>query len=211
MYVHLTTHSAFSLQEGLTTPADLVQAAKACGMSALGLTDHHLLTGTIEFIKACKEFGIQPVIGLEIDLELGPIQLLATSIEGWSNLCRLSSSLALRDNPDAPCSLEMLFQYSKDLIALSENPQGLQDGFEDRLYIPLRNISNAGSLSARARNLGLPTVVAHPVYYQTPEQSRLQKTLAAIRLNQTVTTITQQALAPADAWFMPPKNYRRAL
>jgi DNA-directed DNA polymerase III PolC len=203
MYVHLTTHSAFSLQEGLMTPTDLVQAAKACGMSALGLTDHHLLTGTIEFVKACKDAGIQPVIGLEIDLEQGPLQLLATSTEGWSNLCRLSSVLALRDNPDAPCLLETLFQYSKDLIALCENPHGLQDGFEDRLYVPLRNISSAGSLSAQARNLGLPTVVAHPVYYQAPEQARLQKTLAAIRLNQTVTTISQTTLAPADAWFMP--------
>ncbi|KAA0254220.1 MAG: PHP domain-containing protein, partial [Chloroflexi bacterium] len=147
------------------TPTDLVQAAKACGMSALGLTDHHLLTGTIEFVKACKDAGIQPVIGLEIDLEQGPLQLMATSLEGWSNLCRLSSVLALRDHPDAPCLLEMLFQHSKDLIALSENPQGLlQEGFEDRLYVALRNVSSAGSLSAQARKLGLPTVVAHPVY-----------------------------------------------
>ena len=185
------------------TPTDLVQAAKACGMPALGLTDHHFLAGTIEFTKACKDAGIQPVIGLEIDLEQGLLQVLATSDEGWSNLCRLSSAIALRDNPDAPCSLETLYQYSKDLIALCENPLGLQDGFEDRLYVPLRNISSAESLSAQARNLGLPTVVAHPVYYQAPEQARLQKTLAAIRLNQTVTTISQTVLAPTDAWFMP--------
>ena len=46
------------------TPVDLVQAAKACGMSALGLTDHHLLTGTIEFFKTCKDGGIQSMIGL---------------------------------------------------------------------------------------------------------------------------------------------------
>jgi DNA-directed DNA polymerase III PolC len=206
MYVHLTTHSAFSLQEGLMTPTDLVQAAVVCGMPALGLTDHHLMTGAVEFIKACKDAGIQSIIGLEIDLEQGPLQLLATSLEGWSNLCRLSSVLALRDNPDLPCSLEFLFTYSKDLIALSENPQGLlQEGFEDRLYIALRNVFSAESLSAQARKLGLPTVVVHPVYYQTPEQARLQKTLAAIRLNQTVTTIPQTTLAPADAWFMPPQ------
>lgn len=200
MYVHLTTHSAFSLQEGLMTPTDLVQAAKACGMPVLGLTDHHLLTGTIEFVKACKDAGIQPGIGLEIDLEQGPLQLMATSTEGWSNLCRLSSVLALRDHPDAPCSLGTLFQYSKDLIALSEYPHGLQDGFKGRLYVALRNVSSAGSLSEQARNLGLPTVVAHPVYYHIPEQARLQKTLSAIRLNQTVTTIPQHALAPTDAW-----------
>ena len=187
------------------TPTDLVQAAKACGMSALGLTDHHLLTGMVEFVKACKDAGIQPVIGLEIDLERGPLQLLATSPEGWSNLCRLSSVLALRDDPDAPCSLETLLPYSKDLIALCENPQGLQDGFGGRLYVALHNISNAGTLSAQARKLGLPTVVAHPVYYQIPQQTRLQKTLAAIRLNQTITTIPHHALAPAEAWFMPPQ------
>jgi DNA-directed DNA polymerase III PolC len=205
MVIHLTTHSAFSLQEGLMTPTDLVQAAADCGMHALGLTDHHLLTGSVEFVKACQAAGIQPVIGLEIDLEQGPLQLLATSIEGWSNLCRLSSVLALRDNPDLPCSLETLFNYSKDLIALSDNPHGLQDGFEGRLYVALRNVSSVGSLSVQARTLGLPTVVAHPVYYRTPEQARLQKTLASIRLNQTVTTIPQTALAPADAWFMSPQ------
>jgi len=205
MYLHLTTHSACSFQEGLMTPADLAKAAKACGMSALGLTDHHLLTGTVEFVKTCKEAGIQPIIGMEIDLEQGPLQLLATSIEGWSNLCRLSSVLALHDNPDDPCSLDILFQYSKDLIALCDNPQGLQDGFEDRLYVALRDVSNARSLSAQARKLGLPTVVAHPVYYQRPEQARLQRTLSAIRLNQTVTTLPQTALAPADAWFMTPQ------
>jgi DNA polymerase III alpha subunit len=60
MYIHLATHSAFSLQEGLMPPADLVQAAGACDMPALGLTDHHPLTGAIEFVKACKEAGIQP-------------------------------------------------------------------------------------------------------------------------------------------------------
>ena len=187
------------------TPADLAQAAMACGMSALGLTDHHLLTGTVEFVRASKDAGIQPVLGLEIDLEQGPLQLLATSTEGWSNLCRLSSSLALRDNPDLPCSVETLFQYSKDLIALSANPQYLMDGFEGRLYAALRNVSSAGSASLQARKLGLPTVVAHPVYYLTPEQAGLQKTLSAIRLNQTVSTISQKALAPVDAWFVPPQ------
>src|SRR5512138_1951887 len=105
MYIHLTTHSAFSLQEGLLTPAELAQAAQASGMSAIGLTDHNLLTGVIEFVTACKSNGIQPIIGLEIMLNDGPLSLLAISLEGWSNLCRLSSAIALGDDPNAPCSL----------------------------------------------------------------------------------------------------------
>jgi len=43
MYIHLTTHSAYSLQEGLLSPIELVQAARIQGISALGLADHHLL------------------------------------------------------------------------------------------------------------------------------------------------------------------------
>ena len=61
------------------TPTELVQAAQACGMSALGLTDHLLLTGAVEFFEACKHASIQPVIGLEIGLEQAPLQLLATN------------------------------------------------------------------------------------------------------------------------------------
>src|SRR6185436_18255412 len=133
MYIHLTTHSAFSLQEGLLSPTDLVQAAQANAMSAIGLTDHNLLTGVIEFATVCKAADIQPIIGLEIHLNDGPLSLLATSLEGWSNLCKLSSAINLRENPDAPCSLEMLATFSKDLIALSKHPQLLKEIFPDRL------------------------------------------------------------------------------
>jgi DNA polymerase III alpha subunit len=41
-------------------------------MSALGLTDHNLLTGAVEFVTACRAAGIQPILGLEIDLEQQP-------------------------------------------------------------------------------------------------------------------------------------------
>ena len=95
MYIHLTTHSAYSLQEGLLSPTELLQAAQAQNMPALGLTDHCLLTGSVEFVHACKEADIQPILGLEIDLETGKLTLLAINMEGWSNLCRLSSALAV--------------------------------------------------------------------------------------------------------------------
>jgi DNA polymerase III subunit alpha len=205
MYVHLTTHSAFSLQEGLMSPAELVQAAQACGMPALGLTDHHLLTGTIEFVSACKEVGIQPVLGLEIDLGQGPLQLLATSLEGWSNLCRLSSALALREHPEKPCSLDLLSAHSRDLIALGDDPRSLIDIFPDRLFVALRDAATAASLVVLAHKLGLPTVVAHPVFYRTSEQARLHKTLTAIRLNQTISSLPKEIVAPAEAWFLPPQ------
>ena len=184
------------------TPSDLAQAARADGMSALGLTDHNLLTGAVEFAAACKAASIRPIIGLEINLNEGPVSLLATSLEGWSNLCRLSSAIALRDDPEAPCSLAVLASYSKDLVALSSQPQRLRDVFQDRLYVSIRNPGEANSLSELAHTLSLPSVVTHPVYYLTPNQAILQRTLAAVRLNQTITTLPKEAAAPPDSYFI---------
>lgn len=202
MYIHLTTHTAFSLQEGLLTPADLVQAAQANGMSAIGLTDHNLLTGVIEFVTACKATSIQPIIGLEIRLNDGPLSLFAANLEGWSNLCRLSSAIALRDDPNAPCSPNTLASHSKELIALSDHPEQLKEIFADRLYVNLREPSQAEGLSNLADRLALPTVVTHPVYYLTPQQATLQRTLTAVRLNKSITTLPKDAAAPSNAYFL---------
>jgi DNA-directed DNA polymerase III PolC len=217
MYFHLTTHTAYSLQEGLLSPTDLVQTAQADGMPAIGLTDHRLLTGSVEFVQACQKAGIQPILGLEIDLETGPLTLLASSMEGWSNLCRLSSSLALQSAPETPCSLNVLSAYASELIALTDD-QGDPDGnllgqfkdlFADRLYISLRTPLVAGPLSALARLLGLPTVVTQPIYYQTLDQATLQRTLAAIRLNQTIDRLPPDAVAPEGAYFVSGKDMER--
>src|SRR5512138_1957822 len=127
----LTTHSAYSLLEGLALPAELAQAAAQAGMPALGLADHHLLTGTVEFASACKAAGVRPILGLEIDLswEARPgglvprgqrLALLAMDAEGWTSLCRLSSLLQMREAKEngipesgAPCPPALLAKFSQ--------------------------------------------------------------------------------------------------
>ena len=217
MFIHLTTHSAYSLQAGLLSPSVLVQAAKIQNMPALGLTDHRLLTGAVEFVHACKEAGIQPIMGLEIDLETGKLALLASSMEGWSNLCRLSSVLALRDDPEATCSLEFLEQYSSDLIALSDT-QGDKSGkrlgklkelFNDRLYLTLQDPSVGLPLSSMSRRMNVQMVVTHPVYYLTPDQVKLQHTLTAIRLNQPLDQLPPDEVAPPGAHFTSEAEMQR--
>ncbi len=209
MYIHLTTHSAYSLQEGLLLPSELAQAAAAAGMPALGLTDHRLLTGSVEFVRACKAQGVQPVLGLEIDLQDGPLALLAMSLEGWANLCRLSSALAMREVPEAACPLDLLAAYSGDLIALAGERgdaekgrlETLKEVFADRLYVGLNDPATALQSAMQAHKLGLHTVVTHPVYYLTPEQASLQRTLAAIRLNESLERLPDHAAAPEGAYF----------
>ena len=210
MFVHLTAHSAYSLQDGLALPAELAQAAQADGMPALGLTDHRLLSGSVEFVLACREAGVQPLLGLEIDLEAGPLALLAMSMPGWSNLCRLSSSLALRDNPEAACPLGLLASCSAGLIALSDprrDPAGKQLGilkefFPKRLYLTLQDPAHSLPLSDFARRNSLPLVITHPIYYLTSDQAALQRTISAIRLNCPIEHLPPESAAPDGAYFV---------
>ncbi len=204
MYIHLNTHSAYSLLEGLPLPAELVQAASASGMPALGLTDHHTLTGSIEFVQACKVAGIQPILGLEIDLETGRLPLLASNLAGWSSLCRLSSTLALRDNPSAVCPLELLSEHAQGLIAIGQhesNLGALKEIFPKNLYISLPDPARGLPRSNLARQFGLPLLASHPVYYLTSQQASLQRTLAAIRLIQPLEKLSPDEIAPPNAYF----------
>ena len=198
-------------------PADLVQAALLAELPAIGLTDHRLLTGSIEFVLACRRAGIQPLLGLEIDLDSGPLALLAMSLAGWSCLCALSSALALRSDPALACPLDLLASNSRDLIAITGNqgnPTGqgfhqLKDIFPDCFYLGLHNPAQALPLSHLGRRLSLPLVVSHPVYYLTPEQVVLQQTLSAIRLNLSLDHLPAGATAPVGAHFINPREIER--
>jgi DNA polymerase-3 subunit alpha len=64
-FVHLHTHSDFSLLDGAASVEDLVAQAKACGMKALALTDHGNMFGALRFYKECLKEGIKPIIGCE--------------------------------------------------------------------------------------------------------------------------------------------------
>lgn len=212
MYIHLTTHSAYSLQEGLTLPSDLAQAARASGMPALGLTDHRTLTGSIEFVHACHEAGIQPVLGLEVDLPDDKLALLAVSMAGWTNLCRLSSALALRDEPEAVCTFDLLAEHITDLIAIGSGDAAdaqlgtLKELFPGHMYLSIQNPARGLPTVNRARKLGVPLVATQSVYYLTPEQESLQRTLAAIRLIQPLSKLSDQDVAPAGAYFTSAKE-----
>ena len=65
-FVHLHVHSEYSLLDGMCRIKDLPKRAKELGMKAIALTDHGVMYGVVDFYKACKEAGINPIIGCEI-------------------------------------------------------------------------------------------------------------------------------------------------
>ena len=204
MYIHLTTHSAYSLLRGLPLPGELALAARAENMPALGLTDYRMLTGSIEFVRACREVDVRPILGLEINTEGGKVSLLAAGMEGWSNLCRLSSALAMSEDSEAACSFELLASHSQGLIALGDGAaqlETLKEIFLGSLYVSFQDPARGLPLINLARRLALPLVATWPVYYLSPEQANLQRTLSAIRTLRPLSQLPQEAYAPPGAYF----------
>jgi DNA polymerase III subunit alpha len=64
-FTHLHVHSYYSLMDGLNSPAELAQAAKDAGQTALAITDHGTLSSHRDMQIACKAIGIKPILGVE--------------------------------------------------------------------------------------------------------------------------------------------------
>jgi DNA polymerase-3 subunit alpha len=106
-FIHLRTHSAYSLSEGAIRPDKIAALAKAEKMPAAAITDTGNLFGALEFSQYCSGKGIQPIIGCQVSLARtdnarlppDPMVLLAQDATGIANLQRLSSFGFLETDP----------------------------------------------------------------------------------------------------------------
>src|SRR4051812_46549861 len=90
MYVELHAHSAFSYLDGASLPDELAAAAADYGYSAMALTDHNGVSGSMEFAQAASALGVRALHGAELSLDDGRhITLLVENEQGWRNLCHL--------------------------------------------------------------------------------------------------------------------------
>lgn len=133
-FVHLHVHSEYSLLDGAARIEALAERAAAHGMTALALTDHGAMYGTIAFYKACLKHGIKPIIGMEAYVTTGsrhdkgsrkdqPIYhllLLAKNNQGYRNLMKITSIGHLEGFHYKPrVDMETLRQYSEGIICTS--------------------------------------------------------------------------------------------
>ena len=176
-FVHLRTHSAYSLLEGALPVKTLTQAALASQMPALAVTDRNNLFGALEFAETASGLGIQPIIGATLLLrdgeEAGDIALLVKDRAGYDNLMALVSAAHLEaEGTQGPgIELDRLLQHKEGLICLTGGPDGLLDkylfagreaqakqlisnffnAFSDNLYIELQRYSGVSSTEVEER------------------------------------------------------------
>ena len=133
-FVHLHVHSEFSMLDGAARVKDAVGAVVSDGQPALGLTDHGVLYGAVDFYRAATEAGIKPILGVEGYLTPGSrfdrptgrdnvrhhITLLAENQTGYANLVKLVSRAFLEGYYYKPrMDRELLSEYSEGIIATS--------------------------------------------------------------------------------------------
>ena len=133
-FVHLHTHTEYSLLDGANKIKELPARAKELGMNAMAITDHGVMFGVVDFYKECKKVGIKPIIGCEIyvaprtrfdkengiDNKYSHLILLVKNEIGYKNLTRLVSMGYTEGFYRKPrIDLEILEKYHEGLICLS--------------------------------------------------------------------------------------------
>jgi DNA polymerase III subunit alpha len=138
-FVHLHTHSHYSLLSAVPKIKPLVARAKEYGMTSLALTDNGNLYGAIEFYQVCQKNGIKPIIGVDayvaarsrfdqdhdVDRKRSKVVLLAENEQGYKNLIKLVTSSYIEGLFYKPrMDQEILAKWHEGLIAILPSIHG---------------------------------------------------------------------------------------
>ncbi len=182
-FVHLHVHTQYSLLDGAIRIDPLLKRVADFDMDAVAITDHGTMFGALTFYEKATQAGIKPVIGCECYLAprrltdktpldksgLSHLILLAENMEGYRNLCKLTTIAQLHGFYYKPrIDKELLKQHRKGLIGLSaclhgEIPMLIQEGRMDQADEAARyylKILGEGNFFLEVQNNGIDVQVA---------------------------------------------------
>ncbi len=226
-FCHLHLHSQYSVLDGAIKIKELVKRAKELGQQSVAITDHGCMHGAIEFYQHARDAGVKPIIGCEVYIagkgrflksggqhENYHLTLLATSNEGYKNLCKLVTLGYMEGFYFKPrVDHELLEQFNKDLICLSgciagELASFTLDGdyegarniaikysqmFKGRYYLEVQphkipqQIRHNEMILRLSEDLGLPTVATNDCHYLNEDDHHAQEVLMCISTQKLIT------------------------
>ena len=179
-FTHLHVHTEYSLLDGSNKIQEYVNRVKELGMDSAAITDHGVMYGVIDFYRAARAAGINPILGCEVyvapgsrfDREIGSgddryyhLVLLAENNQGYANLMKIVSKSFVEGFYYKPrVDLQLLEKYHEGLIALSaclagEVARFLTRGmYEDAKAAALRyqDIFGKGNFFLELQDHGIP-------------------------------------------------------
>ena len=134
-FIHLHVHTEYSLLDGSNKIKEYVARVKELGMNSAAITDHGVMYGCIDFYRAAREAGINPILGCEVYVASGSrfdrenggsddryyhLVLLAENNQGYANLMKIVSKGFVEGFYYKPrVDLQVLEEYHEGIIALS--------------------------------------------------------------------------------------------
>jgi DNA polymerase-3 subunit alpha len=135
LFAHLRAHTPYSLAEGAARIKAIAKVARERGLPAVAMTDTGGMAGTVEFCKYLSEAGVQPIVGIQLDLAFGgrrgPVAFLCRTEAGHADLMALASkaSLAAEHGERATISTEDVERLGDGVILLTGGPESVADAF----------------------------------------------------------------------------------
>ncbi|MGB1463498.1 MAG: DNA polymerase III subunit alpha [Parvibaculales bacterium] len=224
-FVHLRTHSAYSLLEGALPVKTLTQTALASSMPALAVTDRNNLFGALEFAETAAGLGVQPIIGATLNIRDGDISgdlvLLVKNEAGYTNLMALISAAHLEsEGKQGPgVAFDEIAASADGLICLTGGPDGLinqllesnqtenkisilNSVFGDNLYIELQRYGDASEDEIEAQlvdfayAMDLPLVATNQAYFASADDYRAHDALICIAEGRYINEEDRRRLTP---------------
>src|SRR5437660_10727267 len=208
---HLHVHSEYSLLDGACKIDALAERAADFEQPALGLTDHGVMNGAVEFYKACTSRGVKPILGFDAYLcddltsdavryERNHLTLLARSDEGLRNLVKLTSAGFLEGNKRGKCNVDLalLERHSSGVIALTGC---LQSRFCRRLVD-----NNPAEARAHADDL-LRVFGSENVYFEVQKNGLPEQEKANDGIVRIAREVGRPLVATADVHYLRREDY----
>lgn len=200
-------HTFYSFMRGVSSPEGLCRRAAERGHRTVLCADRNGFYGLVRFLAAARRFGVDPIVGVHLEHKGRHVIAVAKDRKGYEILCpwvsrrHLDPDFSLeRDFPNAGSHVAAISADAAFLQAVSSKVEtyvGVVAGPEGRRALRL------------ARDLGIPPVAVHPVYFADPEDFSLHRLVRAIDTNRTLSTVDPRELASPEAWLWPPRDAER--